>query len=149
LFKGAAPPQLVAWTLVKSTRGTDPLPEHGRRTGSKQRKEVANEKDVMLALTVLMMAAAPALARDNYHNRHNDKNNNFFDRHHDFNDFDHNGDHNDVVFTGISPFLVAPEVDVDVEEVGKNNDLEGECFVTDIDGNGSIDDWEVELTCFV
>src|SRR4051794_40739417 len=104
---------------------------------------------VMLALTALMMAAAPALARDNHNNRHNDKNNNIFDRHHDFNNLDHNGHRNDVVFTGISPFLVAPEVDVDVEEVGNNHNLEGECLVTDIDGNGFIDDWEVELTCFV
>jgi hypothetical protein len=102
---------------------------------------------VMLALTVLVMAAAPAIARDNHNNnRHNDKNNNFFDRHHDF---DHNGDHNDFFFTGISPVSDFEDVDVDVEEVGNNNDLEGECFVTDIDGNGSIDDWEVEITCFV
>lgn len=97
----------------------------------------------MLALTVLMMAAAPAMAHDNHHN---DRNNHFFDRH---NDFDRNGDHHDFFLTGISPFLTFDDVDLDVEEVGNNNDLEGECLITDIDGNGFIEDWEAKVTCFV
>lgn len=48
-------------------------------------------------------------------------------------------------------FLNPFEVDVDTEEVNEESDLEGECFVTEIDGNedGFISDLEVEVTCFV
>lgn len=65
----------------------------------------------------------------------------------DFNDnedffFDDNED-----FFFLNPF----EVDVDTEEVNEDSDLEGECFVTEIDWDedGFISDWEIEVTCFV
>jgi hypothetical protein len=65
----------------------------------------------------------------------------------DFNDnedffFDDNED-----FFFLNPF----EVDVDTEEVNEDSDLEGECFVTEIDWDedGLISDWEIEVTCFV
>jgi len=65
----------------------------------------------------------------------------------DFNDnedffFDDNED-----FFFLNPF----EVDVDTEEVKEDSDLEGECFVTEIDWDedGFISDWEIEVTCFV
>ena len=125
---------------------------------------------IAVMAAILVAFAAPAMADDGRHNKDNDRH----DRHdHGFRFFDHNrsfdndccGDHHlfdndccddhdlfdvdDLVFTGFSPFVFAPEIDVDTEEVGNNNDLEGECFVTDIDGDGFIDDWEVEITCFV
>ena len=114
---------------------------------------------IAVMAAILVAFAAPAMADDGRHNKDNDRN----DRHdHGFRFFDHNrsfdndccDDHelfdvDDLVFTGFSPFVFAPEIDVDTEEVGNNNDLEGECFVTDIDGDGFIDDWEVEITCFV
>ena len=114
---------------------------------------------VAVMAAILVAFAAPAIADDGRHNKDNDRH----DRHdHGFRFFDHNrsfdndccDDHelfdvDDLVFTGFSPFVFAPEIDVDTEEVGNNNDLEGECFVTDIDGDGFIDDWEVEITCFV
>ena len=114
---------------------------------------------IAVMAAILVAFAAPAMADDGRHNKDNDRH----DRHdHGFRFFDHNrsfdndccDDHelfdvDDLVFTGFSPFVFAPEIDVDTEEVGNNNDLEGECFVTDIDGDGFIDDWEVEITCFV
>ena len=114
---------------------------------------------IAVMAAILVAFAAPAMADDGRHNKDNDRH----DRHdHGFRFFDHNrsfdndccDDHelfdvDDLVFTGFSPFVFAPKIDVDTEEVGNNNDLEGECFVTDIDGNGFIDDWEVEITCFV
>jgi hypothetical protein len=124
-----------------------------------------------LALALAMMvtiSVAPAMAKDN-NNDNNDNNNNrhdnnFFDRHDDFgcfgcgfnrfNDrFDDDFeccDDSDLVFTGFSPFLAGvPDIDVDTENVANNSNLEGECFVTDIDGNGFIDQWEIDITCFV
>jgi hypothetical protein len=98
----------------------------------------------IMALTVLMMAAAPAMADVNNHNdrNHNDRNNdnNFF-RHDNDNNFFERNDFEDV--------LGFENADVDVEEVGDNNDLEGECVLTDVDvnGNGVIDD--ADITCFV
>ena len=114
---------------------------------------------IAVMAAILVAFAAPAMADDGRHNKDNDRH----DRHdHGFRFFDHNrsfdndccDDHelfdvDDLVFTGFSPFVFAPEIDVDIEEVGNKNNLEGECFVTDIDGNGFIDDWEVEITCFV
>ena len=59
-------------------------------------------------------------------------------------EFDFN-DNEDFFF--LNPF----EVDVDTEEVNEDSDLEGECFVTEIDWDedGFISDWEIEVTCFV
>lgn len=121
-----------------------------------------------LALALAMMvtvSVAPAMAKDN------NKNDNRLDkkilrelRHDDFdcfgcgfNRFNHRFDHDfeccddeDLVFTGFSPFLAGvPDVDVDTENVPNNSNLQGDCVVTDIDGNGFIDDWEIEITCFV
>ena len=71
----------------------------------------------------------------------NDDEDFFFDDNEDF-FFDANED-----FFFSNPF----EVDVDTEEVAEDSDLEGECFVTEIDwdGDGFISDGEIEVTCFV
>jgi hypothetical protein len=116
-----------------------------------------------LALALAMMvtiSVAPAMAKDN----NNGDDNNFFDRHDDFgcfgcgfNRFDHESnddfeccDDEDFDVNDFSPFLAAvPDIDVDTENVANNSNLEGECFVTDIDGNGFIDQWEIDITCFV
>ncbi len=62
-------------------------------------------------------------------------------------------DHNEVFFVDDNEdfFLEPFEVDVDTEEVNEDSDLEGECFVTEIDWDedGFISDWEIEVTCFV
>jgi hypothetical protein len=41
-------------------------------------------------------------------------------------------------------FGFASDVDVDFEEVSEDSDLEDECFLTDIEGDGDL-----EFTCFV
>ena len=66
-------------------------------------------------------------------------------------EFDFN-DNEDFFFDDNEDFLLNPfEVDVDTEEVNEDSDLEGECFVTEIDWDedGFISDWEIEVTCFV
>jgi hypothetical protein len=66
-------------------------------------------------------------------------------------EFDFN-DNEDFFFDDDEDFFLNPfEVDVDTEEVNEDSDLEGECFVTDIDWDedGFISDWEIEVTCFV
>jgi hypothetical protein len=120
-----------------------------------------------LALALAMMvtiSVAPAMAKDNHNGTNN--NDSRLDRNDDndfgcfgcgfnrFNDrFDDDFeccDDSDLVFTGFSPFLAGvPDIDVDTENVANNSNLEGECFVTDIDGNGFIDQWEIDITCFV
>jgi hypothetical protein len=115
-----------------------------------------------LALMAMMMVAlsAPAMADNNGdNNRHdNDRNdnnnnccNNFLDRHDDFGVFnDFSNDDEEDFFTDVSPFFLgADDVDVDFDNVGNNNDLEGECVVTDVDinGDGFIND--ADITCFV
>ena len=66
-------------------------------------------------------------------------------------EFDFN-DNEDFFFDNNEDFFLNPfEVDVDTEEVNEDSDLEGECFVTEIDWDedGFISDWEIEVTCFV
>ena len=66
-------------------------------------------------------------------------------------EFDFN-DNEDFFFDDNEDFFLNPfEVDVDTEEVNEDSDLEGECFVTEIDWDedGLISDWEIEVTCFV
>jgi hypothetical protein len=66
-------------------------------------------------------------------------------------EFDFN-DNEDFFFDDNEDFFLNPfEVDVDTEEVNEDSDLEGECFVTEIDWDedGFISDWEIEVTCFV
>ena len=65
----------------------------------------------------------------------------------DFNDNEDFFFDDDEDFFFLNPF----EVDVDTEEVNEDSDLEGECFVTEIDWDedGFISDWEIEVTCFV
>jgi hypothetical protein len=101
------------------------------------------------AVLVAMLAAfaAPAMAN----NRHDDNccNHNFFDRHDDNcckdNFFDrHDVDDND--FIGFTPFISVLD-DLETEQVGNNNPLEGDCVPTDLDFDGFIAEWEV--TCFV
>ena len=61
-------------------------------------------------------------------------------------------DNEDFFFDDNEDFFLNPfEVDVDTEEVNEDSDLEGECFVTEIDWDedGFISDWEIEVTCFV
>jgi hypothetical protein len=112
------------------------------------------------AVLIAMLAAfaAPAMA-DNRHNDNRDNDNccnhNFFDRHDDNccndNFFDrHDVDDND--FIGVSPFIgftpfVSVLDDLNTEQVGNNNPLEGDCVPTDLDFDGFIAEWEV--TCFV
>jgi hypothetical protein len=99
----------------------------------------------MLALTVLMMAAAPAMANNNHNdNGRNDNDRNDNDHRHFFNDLD-DLDDDDLFFTGFAP-LVGVE-DVDFENVGDDNRKEGECRVEDRDHDGIIT--EVDLECFV
>jgi len=94
------------------------------------------------AVLVAMLAAfaAPAMAN----NRHDDNccNHNFFDR--------HDVDDNDFIgfspFIGFTPFVSVID-DLDTEQVGNNNPLEGDCVPTDLDFDGFIAEWEV--TCFV
>jgi hypothetical protein len=111
---------------------------------------------VVLAVAAMMVAmlvalAAPAMANDK--NERNDQHRtNISDdnccnneRNHiddDFGIFD-DGDEDWWGFWGLA------EVEVETENVGENNALEGECIVTDIDGDEEIEDWEIELTCFV
>ena len=107
----------------------------------------------MLSLTVLMFAAAPAMANNNNDNNNDDNNvqrnsSNIFDdgnRNDIFDDGNHidDGDEDWWGFWGLA------EVEVETENVGENNALEGECIVTDIDGDEEIEDWEIELTCYV
>ena len=104
---------------------------------------------LMLVATLLIMVAGPAMARDNNCNdrcddRHDDNccNHNFFDRH----------DVDDIDFIGFSPFIgftpfVSVIDDLDIERVGNNNSLEGDCVPTDLDFDDFIAEWEV--TCFV
>ena len=69
----------------------------------------------------------------------------------DRDEFDFN-DNEDFFFDYNEDFFLNPfEVDVDTEEVNEDSDLEGECFVTEIDWDedGFISDWEIEVTCFV
>ncbi len=66
-------------------------------------------------------------------------------------EFDFN-DNEDFFFDDNEDLFLNPfEVDVDTEEVNEDSDLEGECFVTEIDWDedGFISDWEIEVTCFV
>jgi hypothetical protein len=106
----------------------------------------------MLSLTVLMFAAAPAMANNNNDNN-NDNNvqrnsSNIFDDG-NRNDIFDNGNHIDDGDEDWWGFWGLAEVDVETENVGENNALEGECIVTDIDGDEEIEDWEIELTCYV
>jgi hypothetical protein len=88
---------------------------------------------VGLMIVMLVALAAPAIADDGRRDgkQHDDKKKFFKDHGKKF--FDH-----DFV-----------EVDVDFKKVGRHSAWVGNCFVTDIDGNRFIDDWEVEITCFV
>ncbi len=66
-------------------------------------------------------------------------------------EFDFN-DNEDFFFDDNEDFFLNPfELDVDTEELNEDSDLEGECFVTEIDWDedGFISDWEIEVTCFV
>jgi hypothetical protein len=97
---------------------------------------------VLAAMAMFLpVVAAPALA-DDFHK--------------DFKDFDDeeveifDDDFDDLDDFGF--FLVSDvEVDVDEEEVGHRNDDEGECFVeeVDLDLDGFIAEWEVDVVCFV
>ena len=61
----------------------------------------------------------------------------------DFFDIDH--DIGDLEFLDFEDhFGFASDVDVDFEEVSEDSDLEDECFLTDIEGDGDL-----EFTCFV
>jgi hypothetical protein len=67
---------------------------------------------------------------------------NIFD-HGDFFDIDH--DFGGLGFLDFDDdFGFASDVDVDFEEVSDDSDLEDECFLTDVEGDG-----ELEFTCFV
>ena len=107
-------------------------------------------------VATLVVTAGPAMA--DHTNRHENRQDRWEERQDRWEDrweeredrWEDLWDNDGLIFTGFSPFgLFAPEIDVNTEEVGENNDWEGECFVTDIDSNGSIDDWEVEITCYV
>src|SRR3712207_4517300 len=90
---------------------------------------------------MLALSAAPALADDGRH--HNDRD------HRKHNDHHHNKKHNDHHHKKFFDDEHFVDVEVDFEKVPLRSALVGECVVTDIDGNGFVDDWEVEVTCFV
>ena len=92
---------------------------------------------------ILALSAGPAIADDGRHHDNNKKhdNNKRFLIHEDFEIYD---DHDDFFDHGF-----VEEVDLEFETVPRHSALVGECLVTDLDGSGSIDDWEVEITCFV
>ena len=108
---------------------------------------------------MVALSAAPAVADDGRH--HNDRDNKKHDRDnkkhdHDRKFFDHDKGFvfvDDDVFLDLEDDIFDDEnfvdVEVDFEKVPLRSALVGECFVTDIDGNGFIDDWEIEITCFV
>jgi len=113
----------------------------------------------MLVATLLIMVAGPVMADDkDRHDRRDDRQDfrhdlrdDFFD--HDF-DCDDCDDFDDIdvedlgffPFIGFSPFVSVLD-DLDIEQVGNNNPLEGSCVATDLDFDGFIAEWEV--TCFV
>jgi spore coat protein C len=118
---------------------------------------------VGLMIVMLVALAAPAIADDGRRDgkQHDDKKK-FFKDHgkkffdHDFVevdvDFDKRFfDHDKKFFDHDKKFFDHDfvEVDVDFKKVGRHSAWVGNCFVTDIDGNRFIDDWEVEITCFV
>ncbi len=43
-------------------------------------------------------------------------------------------------------FWGEPEFDVEFEDAGNDSDLDGECYVEDIDWDGWISEWEI--TCY-
>src|SRR5215212_7793865 len=95
---------------------------------------------VAVLIAMLAAFAAPAMAN----NRHDDNccNDNFFDRH----DVDDNDFLGFSPFIGFTPFVSVID-DLETEQVGNNNPLEGDCVPTDLDFDGFIAEWEI--TCFV
>ena len=86
----------------------------------------------------LALQASPAMADDL-----NRSDADLFDDHRDIFDIDH--DIGDLEFLDFDEdFGFASDVDVDFEEVPEDSDLEDECLLTDIEGDGDL-----EFTCFV
>jgi len=109
----------------------------------------------MLVAMMLATVAGPALANDgkngNGFNGHGNNNNNndccgFNNFHHDDFDCCDNDDFDDFDDFGFFPFISVVD-DVDFENVGERNSLEGECVPEDVDLDGFIAEWEI--TCFV
>jgi hypothetical protein len=110
-----------------------------------QKKKLA----VLLAAMVLLLVAvaAPAMADKNRHN--NDRRDN--DRHdnrshgnaiYDIDDYDIDDDY----FLGYYPGIYSTVGDVDYKNVRERNWRDGECFVTDVDQDGFIA--EYDYTCY-
>jgi len=108
-------------------------------------------------VTVLAVQAGPVMADDDV--RCHERNNGTTACHERDDDGDNDADDVDFDFEDevllsdlfFFPFVSEVDVDVDEENVGPRNDREGDCIVTgvDLDLDGLIAEWEIEVTCFV
>ena len=113
---------------------------------------------------MVTVSVAPAMAKDNDNDNQLDRKILHELRHDDFscfgcgfNRFNHRFDDDfeccddeDLLFTGFSPFLAGvPDIDVDTKNVPNNSNLQGDCFVTDVDVNGDGFINDLDVLCFV
>ena len=103
-----------------------------------------------VVVATLIVTAGPAMA--DHTNRHEENRQERLEDRWDWWEDHHHGDVSGADIDDFGFFLVDEvDVDVDEEEVGPRNDLEGECFVEEIDWDldGFIAEWEIDIVCFV